>query len=54
MTSEEREVLRALEETQDFTQQKNRWDNFYEKTVKPKADVPYREEIARQQTWTKR
>ena len=45
--------MRAYEETRDFTQQKNRWDNYYETRVKPNATVPYREEIARQQTWTK-
>ena len=45
--------MQAQEETRDLSQQRNRWANFYERTVKPTAAVPYREEIARQQTWTK-
>lgn len=45
LTTEEREILRATDEANEFRQKKAKWEIFYEKMIKPSAGVSYQDHI---------
>jgi len=45
LTTEEREILRATDEANEFKQKKAKWEIFYEKMIKPSVGVPYQDHI---------
>ena len=54
MTSEEREVVKAQEEVADFMDMKAKWQNFYERMIKPYSTIPHQEYIVNKQNWQKK
>lgn len=47
LTSEEREILRARDETEKFRQDHDRWNMYYHSKVKPTFESHYQEQIDR-------
>ena len=45
MTSEDREILRAKEETENHRKEKAKWELFYERVIKGSKSVSYEEHM---------